>query len=229
MYNDRKILAVIPARSGSKRLFNKNIKDLNGKPLIVWTIQAALKSAYIDKVIVSTDSEEIADISKRFGAEVPFIRPSNLSDDKTDSLSVIKHAVEFYNSQYDIVVLLQPTSPLRNTQDIDEAFKLLNNNTKAVVSVCKTDHSPLWSNTLSDDYCMQYFIEEDVKGKRSQDIPQYYRLNGSIYISFILDMINNNGFFGELTKAYIMPKERSVDIDDLFDFQFAEYLFKSVK
>tara|TARA_B110000263_G_C15205078_1_gene462499 strand:+ start:220 stop:909 length:690 start_codon:yes stop_codon:yes gene_type:complete len=229
MYNDRKILAVIPARSGSKRLFNKNIKDLNGKPLIVWTIQAALKSAYIDKVIVSTDSEEIADISKRFGAEVPFIRPSNLSDDKTDSLSVIKHAVEFYNSQYDIVVLLQPTSPLRNTQDIDEAFKLLNNNTKAVVSVCKTDHSPLWSNTLSDDYCMQYFIKEDVKGKRSQDIPQYYRLNGSIYISFILDMINNNGFFGELTKAYIMPKERSVDIDDLFDFQFAEYLFKSVK
>ena len=229
MYNDRKILAVIPARSGSKRLFNKNIKDLNGKPLIVWTIQAALKSAYIDKVIVSTDSEEIADISKRFGAEVPFIRPSNLSDDKTDSLSVIKHAVEFYNSQYDIVVLLQPTSPLRNTQDIDEAFKLLNNNTKAVVSVCKTDHSPLWSNTLSDDYCMQYFIKEDVKGKRSQDIPQYYRLNGSIYISFILDMINNNGFFGELTKAYIMPKERSVDIDDLFDFQFAEYLLKSVK
>jgi len=222
--NNKKILAVITARAGSKRLPNKNILDLAGKPLIAWTIDEAKKSKYIDELIVSTDSKKIAEISKYYGAEVPFMRPLKLAIDTADSISVLKHSIEFFKNKFDYILLLQPTSPLRTVKDIDKAIIILNNKTKAVVSVCETEHSPLWSNTLPEDLSMKNFIRSEVKNKRSQDLPKYYRLNGAIYIAETKYFYKNNGFLGDKTKAYIMSQQNSVDIDTELDFKFCEIL-----
>jgi len=224
MINNKKILAVITARAGSKRLPNKNILNLAGKPLIAWTIDTAKKTKYIDKLIVSTDSKDIAEISKIYGAEIPFLRPKELANDKADSISVLKHSIEFFNKEYDYILLLQPTSPLRTTIDINKAIEMLNKETKAVVSVCETEHSPLWSNTLPKDLSMANFIRPEIKNKRTQDLPKYYRLNGAIYISEIDYFYQNNGFIGNKTRAYIMSQQNSVDIDTELDFMFCEVL-----
>lgn len=224
MINNKKILAVITARAGSKRLPNKNILNLAGKPLIAWTIDTAKKTKYIDKLIVSTDSKDIAEISKIYGAEIPFLRPKELANDKADSISVLKHSIEFFNKEYDYILLLQPTSPLRTTTDINKAIEMLNQETKAVVSVCETEHSPLWSNTLPKDLSMANFIRPEIKNKRTQDLPKYYRLNGAIYISEIDYFYQNNGFIGNKTRAYIMSQQNSVDIDTELDFMFCEVL-----
>lgn len=229
MYQGKKILAVITARGGSKRLPNKNILELAGKPLIAWTIDEARKSKYIDKLVISTDSEKIATVSKKYGAEVPFIRPANLSNDNAESVSVLKHAIGFYKEEFDYIMLLQPTSPLRTVIDIDSAIEMLNDETKAVVSVCKTDHSPLWSNTLPQDFSMKDFIREEVKNKRSQDMPTYYRLNGAVYISEVRYFYKNNSFIGVDTKALVMKKDSSIDIDEGLDLIMAEVLAKSKK
>ena len=226
MYKGKKILAVITARGGSKRLPNKNILDLGGKPLIAWTIDAAKKSKYIDRVIVSTDSEKIAKVSKQFGAEVPFIRPVFLSNDTADSISVIKHSIEFFDREYDYIMLLQPTSPLRTVDDIDRAIEMLSCGIKAVVSVTEVDHSPLWSNTLPENLSMKSFIRDDVKNLRSQDLPTYYNLNGAIYISDIDYLYEVNGFIGDNTNAYVMEHRNSVDIDTEFDFIIAKLLIE---
>ena len=227
MFKNKKILAVITARGGSKRLPNKNILDLDGKPLISYTIESAKKSKYIDKVIVSTDDNKIAEISKKYGAETPFIRPAELSNDTADSISVIKHSIEFFNKEFDYVILLQPTSPLRKTEDIDGAIELLKSDIEAVVSVCEIDHSPLWANTLPEDKLMTSFIKEEVKNKRSQDLPTYYRLNGAIYIADIAYLYKLNGFIGNKTKAYVMSQNNSIDIDTELDFRLAEIILKS--
>ncbi len=224
MINNKKILAVITARAGSKRLPNKNILNLAGKPLIAWTIDTAKKTKYIDKLIVSTDSKDIAEISKIHGAEIPFLRPKELANDTADSISVLKHSIEFFNKEYDYILLLQPTSPLRTTTDINKAIEMLNQETKAVVSVCETEHSPLWSNTLPKDLSMANFIRPEIKNKRTQDLPKYYRLNGAIYISEIDYFYQNNGFIGNKTRAYIMSQQNSVDIDTELDFMFCEVL-----
>ncbi len=229
MYNEKKVLAVIPARGGSKRLPKKNILNLAGKPLIAWTIEEAKKSKYIDKLIVSTDSTEIAEISKKYGAEVPFIRPKELASDTASSIDVILHAINFFKNKgdtYEYIVLLQPTSPLRKVDDIDKAFEMINKDTKAVVSVCETEHSPLWSNTLPNDLSMKDFIKPEIKNKRSQDLPKYYRLNGAVYISDVEYLLDNNGFIGDETKAFIMPQSRSVDIDSGIDLNLAEIIIK---
>ena len=222
MYNEKRILAVITARAGSKRLPNKNILKLSGKPLIAWAIETALQSKYINKLIVSTDSEEIRNISEEYGAEVPFLRPAELANDTADSISVLKHSIEYFDKQFDYVLLLQPTSPLRTVIDIDKAIEMLNEDTKAVVSVCETEHSPLWSNTLPENLSMTKFIRPEIQNKRSQDLPQYFRLNGAVYISQISYLYSKNSFIGEKTKAYIMSQENSIDIDTELDFKIAE-------
>jgi CMP-N-acetylneuraminic acid synthetase len=182
--NGKTFLAVIPARGGSKRLPRKNVLDLAGKPLIAWTIEAAKQSKYIDHFVVSTDDQEITDVSKQFGAEV-LTRPGELATDTASSVDVVLHSINAQQKQYDYVILLQPTSPLRTAQHIDEAIELLfEKNANAIISVCETDHSPLWSNTLHEDGNMDNFIREEVKGKRSQDLPTYYRLNGAIFEGF---------------------------------------------
>jgi CMP-N,N'-diacetyllegionaminic acid synthase len=230
MYNNLKILAIVPARKGSKRLPDKNILDLAGKPLIAWTIEAALGSVYIDHTIVSTDSDDIARISIEYGAEVPFLRPVYLANDTASSTDVILHAINYYESNgisFDIIVLLQPTSPLRSNCDIDKAIEEITKKNNAIISVCETDHPPLWANTLPGDLSMKNFIHPDIKDLRSQDFPKYYRINGAIYISYINYFKLNNGFLGDATKAFIMENQKSVDIDSILDFHLCSILLRA--
>ncbi len=225
-----KNLAIIPARAGSKRLPDKNILQLSGKPLIAWTIEAAIKANIFDKIIVSTDSERIKNISEQYGAEVPFIRPEALANDTARTIDVIFHAIKFYEQQnikFDYITLLQPTSPLRTSEHIKAAFELIDEETKAVVSVCETEHNPLWSNTLPENLNMKNFIKPEIKNLRSQDLPVYYRLNGAIYIAQTLYLIENQGFIGKSTKAFIMPQKYSIDIDTKLDFAFCEFFIKN--
>ena len=226
MIGNKRILAIIPARGGSKRLPGKNIKPLAGKPLIAWTIDAALKSKYIDRVVVSTDSIEIADVALKFGGEVD-MRPEELATDTSTSDEVIKYVVEKLESQkkfYDYVILLQPTSPLRTVTCIDSAFdKMISKNKKAVVSMSRCEHSPLLSNILPADESLSGFLPKHVKS-RSQDNPTYYRINGAIYIfsrefvGNIRDIYCNEGI------AYISPCNSGVDIDTETDFKYVEFL-----
>ena len=226
MIDDKKLLAIIPARGASKRLPRKNILDLSGKPLVAWTIEAALGSKYIDRVVVSTDDQEIANIAKKYGADIPFIRPSELATDQTTSVDVVLHLLnqlEKIEDKYDYVILLQPTSPLRTAKNIEEAIKLLRTkNSDAVISVCESEHPPLWCNTLPDDMSMDNFLDASVKNKRSQDLPKQYRINGAIYISSVKKLRKENSFF--LTNnciAYIMNQNVSIDIDTVDDFDLA--------
>jgi CMP-N-acetylneuraminic acid synthetase len=227
---NHKFLAIITARAGSKRLLNKNSLNLAGKPLIAWTIEAAKKTKYISEVVVSTDSLEIKEIAEEFGATVPFIRPENLSNDTASSFDVVEHCINFYQTQlnqfFDYVILLQPTSPLRTSVDIENAIQLLyKKNADAIVSVCETEHSPLWSNTIDETLSLKHFLRDEVKNKRSQDLPMYYRLNGAIYICKTDELLKQKTFFlKQKCFAYIMDKETSVDIDTSLDFKMAEFL-----
>lgn len=225
-----KILYFIPARGGSKGLPGKNIRPLHQKPLIAYSIEAALECAHTGLVMVNTDDVQIAETAKLFGAEVPFLRPAELASDTASTLDVLLHTLGFYKRQglvFDLVVLLQPTSPLRTSADIDAAIELFQNkNAAAVVSVCENEHHPLWSNSLPADGSMNGFLREEVKGKNRQQLPPSYRLNGALYISTPKSIEENKGFIHDGTYAYIMPAERSVDIDHLIDFQLAELLLK---
>ncbi len=231
MYRDKKILAFIPARGGSKGLPRKNIKPLLGKPLVAWTIEQARASQYVDKVIVSTDDKEIAEVARRYGAEVPFLRPRELATDEARGIDVILHGIDYLKSLYGydfVLVYLQPTSPLRITQDIDNAIEELFNNpkAKAIVSVCEVEHHPLWTGILPEDKCLANFINEEFINKNRQELPKFYRINGAIYLGFAEYIHNNRSFFGDRTYAYIMPLDRSIDIDNIIDFKLAEIMLK---
>lgn len=226
MMNGKTILAIVPARGGSKRLPRKNVLELAGKPLIAWTIEAGRKSIYVDKVIVSSDDDEILEISRRYGVE-SIKRPPDLASDTATTFDALKHTIE-NTEKFDYVVLLQPTSPPRNEKNIDEAIELLfKREADAVISVCEMEHSPLWSNTLPEDGEMSGFLREEVLNKRSQDLPPYYRLNGAVYICKTDTLLNEKTFFvKEKIFAYVMKKENSVDIDDLYDFHLASAMLK---
>jgi CMP-N,N'-diacetyllegionaminic acid synthase len=231
MISGKRIVAVIPARGGSKRLPRKNVLELAGKPLIAWTIEAALDSKYIDRVLVSTDDDEIKLISKQFGAEVPFDRPKQLASDEASSESVLLHTLddlECSGDTYQFVVMLQPTSPLRKSEDIDSSIEFLEEKAAdAVISVCKSLHSPLWSNTLPKDFNMSNFIGRDIKGKRSQDLPDYYQLNGGVYVCSVSAFRKEKSLFiNDNIYAYVMRQSRSIDIDNWIDYKMAEMLIK---
>jgi CMP-N,N'-diacetyllegionaminic acid synthase len=231
MIGNKRIVAIIPARGGSKRLPRKNILDLVGKPLIAWTIEAGLKSKYVDRVIVSTDDEEIAEISKKYGADVPFIRPMELAGDTSSSMSVVRHAIQLLREDgddFEYILLLQPTSPLRTEDHINEAIQLLiEKKADGVVSIVKVDHPMEWTNTLPEDCSMDGFLSHEMKGLRGQDFPTRYLLNGSIYISKIEkiltsdSMIPNSNCYG-----YIMNKLVSVDVDTYYEYKLSEFLMK---
>lgn len=229
MHSNKKFLAVIPARGGSKRLPRKNILDLAGKPLIAWTIEAALGSTYIDETVVSSDDAEILSIAYRCGAKT-LQRPDELATDTATSFDALKHAIE-HSEPCDYVVLLQPTSPLRTYRHIDEAIELLmSKNADALISVCETDHSPLWSNTLPQSGSMDHFLRDEVKNKRSQELEKYYRLNGAIYICKTDILLDQKTFFLEKNVfAYIMDRKSSVDIDESEDLLLAEILIHKEK
>lgn len=226
MYDHKTFLVVIPARGGSKRLPGKNVLDLNGKPLIAWSIEAGLHSRYADKVIVTSDDDAILDIAKKYGSET-VKRPPELAGDTATTFDAIRHAMESVDA-YDYIILLQPTSPLRTAKHIDEAVELLMaKHADAVVSVCEIDHSPLWSNTLPDSGDMRHFIRDEVKNKRSQDLETYYRLNGAIYICDARRLLDEKTLFiKDNIYAYIMDRASSVDIDEKIDFMIADQLMR---
>ena len=220
---NKTFLAIIPARGGSKRLPRKNVLDLCGKPLIAYSIEAGLKSKYISKVVVTSDDNEILTISKEYGA-VTINRPEYLANDTATTFDALEHTINSLE-KYDYIVLLQPTSPLRNEKHIDEAIALLNEkDANAVISVCETEHSPLWCNTLDEELNMSNFLSKEILNKRSQDLPKYYRINGAIYICKTEELLKNKGFFlKDKVFAYIMDKKDSVDIDEEIDFKLAQF------
>jgi len=235
VYKGKNILGLIPARGSSKGLPRKNIKLLLGKPLIAWTIEQALASKYLDRVLISTDDKEIAEISKKYGAEIPFMRPKKLATDEAKGIDVVLHAIDWLKKkserkQYDLLMLLQPTSPLRTKEDIDKAIELLFlKEAKAIVSVCEVDQHPLWSNTLPEDGCMKDFIRKEIMNKNRQELPVFYRLNGAIYLAYCNYIKEQESFFGGKTFAHIMPRERSIDIDSEVDLNLAEVLIRIFK
>ncbi len=220
-------IAIIPARAGSKRLPGKNIKYLAGKPMIAWTIEAAINSRLFDDVIVSTDSETIAEIAIAYGATVPGLRPDNLSSDNSSTDDVISYVVKSYEQSkgkgVSTVTLLQPTSPLRNEKHIIEAHKLMVKlNVSAVVSVCTVEFPIEYCNKLDKDNNLKDFIrEEDIK--RSQDYESYYRINGAIYmfqrhyVGRLIELYKSDGV------ATVMDNNSSIDIDTADDFEYAEF------
>lgn len=228
MLNNYYVTALIPARGGSKRLPRKNVKILGTKPLIAWSIDAAYQSKYIDQVVVSTDDMEIKLVSETYHAQVPFIRPESLSNDFASSFDVIAHAINTLHLHGDnhLIVLLQPTSPFRTSHEIDQALAFfLECNANGVVSVSKTDHNPLWSNQLPADLSMENFIRPEVQGRRSQDLPSFYRLNGSIYIYKTTELLKKNHiFYDKSVYGYITTDTTAIDIDTEFDFKMAEFL-----
>ncbi|XVH58079.1 acylneuraminate cytidylyltransferase family protein [Providencia hangzhouensis] len=227
-----KILAVIPARAGSKRLPGKNIKDLCGKPLISWSIDSALEAPSISKVVVSTDCEKIADIARASGADVPYLRSPELSSDMASSVDVVLDMVNHYarnGVEFDAVMLLQPTSPLRETSDIESAVSLyVDKKAEAVISVTPCEHSPLWCNQLPGDQSLKGFIPESIKSTRSQDLAQYYRLNGAVYLISTATLQRAKAFFiDDDIYALVMDRKKSVDIDEQIDFLLADLLIKN--
>ena len=207
-------IAIIPARSGSKGLKDKNIKELNGVPLMVYSIEAALKSKRFDKVFVSTDSKEYAQIAEKYGADASFLRSEDNSNDTAGSWDVVREVIrnfEQQNEYFDNIMLLQPTSPLRTEEDIKKAFQLMENkNANAILSVTEVEHSPLWCNTLEEDLCMDRFVNEKYSGMPRQMLPAYYRLNGAIYL-IKKEELNASQMFRNKCYAYIMPNDRSID------------------
>lgn len=221
MYHNKKIIAIIPARSGSKGLKDKNIKDLNGKPLIAYTIEAAKRSNVFDEIIVSTDSEKYAEVSKKYGANVPFLRSKENSNDTAGSWDVVREVLSKLDEKFDIIVLLQPTSPLRTESNIKEALKLFfDKDADTVCSVCETQHPMYWCNTLDESFSMKDFVRKEYR-KRRQELPKSYTLNGAIYICKT-DLLDDLNFYSNKSFAYIMSKDSSIDIDSELDFIMAE-------
>ncbi|GAB0168867.1 acylneuraminate cytidylyltransferase family protein [Lysinibacillus sp. CTST325] len=223
-----KVLAIIPARGGSKGVPRKNIKELAGKPLIEWTIEEAKKSKYIDRIIVSSEDKEILQVAQKFGADVPFVRPANLAEDTTAGIEPVLHALEHF-SDYEYVVMLQPTSPLRLVEDIDGCIEqLLQENAEFCVSVCEVGQSPYWMYTLDSSTKMQPLLKQQTLITRRQDLPKVYTLNGAIYLANIDLLKQTRNFITEETIAYVMPVERSYDIDTEEDFKICEYLYTNL-
>jgi CMP-N-acetylneuraminic acid synthetase len=224
-----KVLALIPARGGSRRLPGKNLLKLCGEPITVWSIKAAQQSKYVDRIVVSTDSDEIAEVARAAGADVPFMRPNYLASDTASSLDVVKHALNELNQKgqcYEFIVLLQPTSPLRTSKHIDESFELLQSkDADAIVGVTELDHPIELTNRLPDDLSMKGFFTTD-SHLRSQDFPKRYRVNGAIYLVRVENLIKENTIFlSDRIYAYKMDREVSVDIDTPYDLELADALF----
>lgn len=226
MINNKKILAVIPARGGSKGVPRKNIKPLEGKPLIAWTIEEAKKSKYIDRLVLSSEDQEIIEVAKSYGCKVPFVRPAELAQDDTPGIDPVLHALEQLPG-YDIVVLLQPTSPLRTVQDIDGGLDFFEKHqASSCVSVSEVSKSPYWMYKLDDNLVLQRLLEKDQMITRRQDLPKVYVPNGALYAIKVDYLVNYKSFYTHGTLGFVMPRERSYDIDDEMDFIVCETLLE---
>ncbi len=224
-----RFLAVIPARGGSKGIPRKNVRPLCGKPLIGYSIEAGRSSTLIDTVVVSTEDEQIAEISTQYGAEV-IKRPPQLARDHTPSLPVLQHVIRYLadadNLRPEVIVLLQPTSPLRTAADVDTAIRMfLDRGCDSVVSVCEVEHPLEWMYTISSDR-LEPVVTGGDRVARRQDALRVYRLNGAVYVTSRDAIMNESRLLGSDTRAYIMPLERSIDIDTEIDLKLAELLMR---
>ena len=231
--SNMKILAIIPARGGSKSVPKKNIRNLNGKPLIAYTIEAAKRiEEKFHKIIVSADDEEIAEVAKHYGADVPFIRPSNLAEDKTPTYPVLQHAVNFVEKDdginIDLIMLLQPTAPFRTTEDMLNCLNLSQtSNTDSVISVVQVfSYHPILMKKIENNRLTHFSIEEKEGTPRQLYEPPAYMRNGAIYITKRNNLIEQNSIWGNSITPYVMPQERSYNIDDEIDFITSEMMMK---
>jgi len=227
MYKSKSFLAIIPARGGSKTLPRKNIKNLGGKPLINWSIDSALKSNHIDRTIVSSDDNEIINIAKKAGAEIPFSRPDYLGTDVSTTEDVLIHAIDFFKGQdinYDYIVLLQPTSPLRKEGDIDLAIeKAVKTKADMVVSVKETSSNPYYVLFEENE---DGFLKKSKESNftRRQDCPIVYEYNGSIYVIKVSALLKSRSRTFAKTVKFVMDDLHSIDIDNQLDFDFTEFV-----
>jgi CMP-N,N'-diacetyllegionaminic acid synthase len=232
MYQNKTFLAVIPARGGSKGIPGKNIKPLGGKPLIAWTIEAAKSCAYIDRVVVSTDDDKIAAVSRKAGAEVPVMRPAELATDEARSIDVVLHMMRFVEKEkgkYDYVVLLQPTSPFRDGNDLGLAVEyLISQNADGLVSFCKTKSNPHWMVVKKDDGTFGPAFDKKAEHHQRQNLPVFYEYNGAIYIARWENFISSQSFEKGKSLLFEMDSRKSVDLDTLEDWEYAEYLMKGL-
>lgn len=213
MFDGYTILAIIPARGGSKGLPFKNIREVGGKPLIAWTIDEAKKSKYIDRLILSSDDAQIIKVAKEYGCEVPFIRPPDLARDDTPGIAPVLHAIEVLPKKYDYVVLLQPTSPLRSVEDVDNCIeKCIAEDGNACVTVTQSEQSPYWMYSISANGSVVPVVKVE-EYQRRQDLPTAYVLNGAVYVARTEWLMQVKRFVTDETKALIMPINRSIDID----------------
>ena len=223
------MIAIIPARGGSKGLPNKNIKLLAGIPLICHSIKTALASNLIDRVIVSTEDNEIASIAKDCGAEVPFMRPANLATDTSKVIDTYLHVVDMIAKENSkpikSFVALLPTAPLRTNENIDEAIKIFNDkNADSVVSVVEAPVPLQWHMYINDQEILKNYLPEFNVLKNRQEDKETFVPNGAIYIFRTEVLRSTRQYYTKKTYPYVMPRERSADIDDLLDFEWAEYL-----
>ena len=225
MFNENKILAFVPARGGSKGIKNKNIIDVNGQPLIHYTIKAALKSKYIDKIFVSTDSEKIKNVAEQCGVKIPFMRPPELAADTSKTIDAIIYTLDKLKNNgeiYDELIILQPTSPLRTVEDIDNAIeKFYKCGRKSLVSVSPVTDSPLFIRKIVDNNHMEKLLNINSTVRR-QDMPKFYVLNGAIYINRI-DEIDSSTSFNDNEVPFIMSAENSADVDEYVDLAIVKY------
>jgi len=229
MIAGKKVLAVIPARGGSKGIPRKNIKQLAGKPLIAWTIEEAKKSKYIDRLILSSEDDEIIKVAKEWECEVPFVRPKELAADDTPGIEPVLHAINTLPEIYDYVCLLQPTSPLRSSVDIDRAIEMcIKKNYNSCVSVTEVTEHPYLMYTANEDKLNPLFPNIDIK--RRQDLPKIFKLNGAIYFAAVNQVLNEKRLVNDKTLGYVMAKEFSIDIDNNIDFELCNnVLMKKLK
>ena len=219
-----KNLILIPARGGSKRIPKKNIKLFNGKPLIQWTIEAAINSGISNEICVSTDCEETKSIAESMGADVPFTRPKSLSSDKAKSIDVALHALSYYKDTQSII-LLQPTSPLRTSKHLKSFYDFITKNcATSAVSICESQHSPLLTFSLRDQILERFTLTNNSLNVRTQDLPKYFTLNGAMYYSQVSALLTSQSFINKNTFGFEMPAYASVDIDTQFDWEIAEII-----
>lgn len=225
-----KNIAVIPARSGSKGLPDKNIRKVNGKPLLAYTIEAALNSGCFDTVHVSTDSEKYADIARKYGADEPFLRSAELASDTANTWDAVREVLRRYaemGKTFDTVMLMQPTTPLRTGEDVQAAYQLLQEKkAKSVIGVCEVDHSPLWCDTIPESGNMQGFGRKDLAWVTRQELKKFYRVNGAIYLLTVMDntIAADDDIYEDGCYALFMDRRKSVDVDCEDDLEFVEFL-----
>jgi len=228
MYDGKTLLAVITARGGSKRMPGKNLATLEGRPLLAWSIDAARKSKYLDRVILSSDDDEIIRVAREHGCEAPFKRPPELSTDTAKSEDVLIHALDAVGP-YDYVVLLQPTSPLRTAEDIDGCVELaVGRRAKSCITVSKVDQHPWWMFSLAGDSVMVPFVERanDGSAYQKQKLPELYILAGSVYVADSAWLRESRTLFTPDRLGYVIPQERAVDIDTEVDLITAASLMR---